>query len=105
MLGGSGAHRPYPACFARSDTCDLQRFFRASSLGSGTHLQSAIDGDTVTPAPIPPRLRRLARLCLAGVALAAFPQAASAAGGFEDHMSRCLQQVANTRDAAQVMLE
>ncbi|PTS82516.1 hypothetical protein DBR21_17530, partial [Caulobacter sp. HMWF009] len=32
-------------------------------------------------------------------------QAASAAGGFEDQMSRCLQQYANTRDAAQVMLE
>jgi hypothetical protein len=32
-------------------------------------------------------------------------QAASAAGGFEDQMGRCLQQFANTRDAAQVMLE
>ena len=32
-------------------------------------------------------------------------QAASAAGGFEDQMGRCLQQYANTRDAAQVMLE
>ena len=32
-------------------------------------------------------------------------QAASAAGSFEDQMGRCLQQFANTRDAAQVMLE
>jgi hypothetical protein len=32
-------------------------------------------------------------------------QSASAAGGFEDQMGRCLQQYANTRDAAQVMLE
>ena len=32
-------------------------------------------------------------------------QAASAAGGFEDQMGRCLQQFANTHDAAQVMLE
>ncbi len=32
-------------------------------------------------------------------------QAASAAGGFEDQMGRCLQQFANTKDAAQVMLE
>jgi hypothetical protein len=40
---------------------------------------------------------------LAGALITA--QAASAAGGFEDQMGRCLQQFANTRDAAQVMLE
>jgi hypothetical protein len=42
----------------------------------------------------------------AGIAGSFFvAQAASAAGGFEDQMGRCLQQFANTRDAAQVMLE
>jgi hypothetical protein len=43
---------------------------------------------------------------VAGFATSLFvAQAASAAGGFEDQMGRCLQQYANTRDAAQVMLE
>jgi len=43
---------------------------------------------------------------VAGMACSLFvAQTASAAGGFEDQMSRCLQQYANTRDAAQVMLE
>ena len=43
---------------------------------------------------------------VAGLAGSLFvAQAASAAGGFEDQMGRCLQQFANTRDAAQVMLE
>lgn len=42
----------------------------------------------------------------AGVAGSFFiAQAALAGGGFEDQMARCLQQHANTRDAAQVMLE
>lgn len=42
----------------------------------------------------------------AGIAGSLFiAQAASAAGGFEDQMGRCLQQFANTREAAQVMLE
>src|SRR6218665_2011171 len=42
----------------------------------------------------------------AGIAGSFFiAQAATAAGGFEDQMGRCLQQFANTRDAAQVMLE
>ena len=41
----------------------------------------------------------------AGIAGSLFvAQAASAAGGFEDQMGRCLQQFANTRDAAVVML-
>ncbi|MFY8142894.1 MAG: hypothetical protein ACOVMT_03305, partial [Caulobacter sp.] len=40
----------------------------------------------------------------AGVAGSFFiAQAALAGGGFEDQMARCLQQHANTRDAAQVM--
>lgn len=33
----------------------------------------------MTPAPIPPRLKRLARFCLAGIALASLPQASAAA--------------------------
>ena len=43
---------------------------------------------------------------VAGIAGSLFvAQSALAAGGFEDQMDRCLQQFANTRDAAQVMLE
>jgi hypothetical protein len=38
-----------------------------------------IDGETVTPAPTPPRLRRLARFALAGLALASIPSTAAAA--------------------------
>jgi hypothetical protein len=49
---------------------------------------------------------RLSTVIAAGIAGSFFvAQAASAAGGFEDQMARCLQQHANTRDAAQVMLE